>query len=81
MKVGKLLQSWEHLASVSNHFTNSLSSEPLVVPIRVQLVYRQHVLREILANITSHVSTVCRGGVHSGTDRLKGEELLSVRNI
>ncbi|XP_071327938.1 chordin isoform X1 [Trachinotus anak] len=28
--------------------------EPLVVPIRVQLVYRQHVLREIRANITSH---------------------------
>lgn len=34
----------------------SLSSEPLVVPIRVELMYRQHILREILANITSHVS-------------------------
>lgn len=34
----------------------SLSSEPFVVPIRVELVYRQHILREILANITSHVS-------------------------
>lgn len=33
-----------------------LSSELLSVPIRVQLVYRQHVLREIRANITSHVS-------------------------
>uniref|UniRef100_A0A8D3E0Q6 Chordin n=1 Tax=Scophthalmus maximus TaxID=52904 RepID=A0A8D3E0Q6_SCOMX len=31
-----------------------LSSELLSVPIRVQLVYRQHVLREIRANITSH---------------------------
>uniref|UniRef100_A0A3B4A8J8 Chordin n=1 Tax=Periophthalmus magnuspinnatus TaxID=409849 RepID=A0A3B4A8J8_9GOBI len=28
--------------------------EPLVVPIKVQMVYRQHVLREIRANITSH---------------------------
>ncbi|CAG06381.1 unnamed protein product, partial [Tetraodon nigroviridis] len=28
--------------------------EPHVVPIRVQLVYRQHILREIQANITSH---------------------------
>ncbi|XP_037835546.1 chordin isoform X3 [Kryptolebias marmoratus] len=28
--------------------------EPLLVPIRVQLVYRQHVLREIRANITSN---------------------------
>uniref|UniRef100_A0A7N6AH79 Chordin n=1 Tax=Anabas testudineus TaxID=64144 RepID=A0A7N6AH79_ANATE len=28
--------------------------EPFVVPIRVELVYRQHILREILANITSH---------------------------
>lgn len=28
--------------------------DPLVVPIKVQLVYRQHVLREIRANITSH---------------------------
>uniref|UniRef100_A0A671Y310 Chordin n=1 Tax=Sparus aurata TaxID=8175 RepID=A0A671Y310_SPAAU len=28
--------------------------EPVVVPIRVQLVYRQHVLREIRANVTSH---------------------------
>lgn len=34
----------------------SLSSEPFVVPIRVELVYRQHILREILANVTSHVS-------------------------
>ncbi|KAJ4935933.1 hypothetical protein JOQ06_017459 [Pogonophryne albipinna] len=29
-------------------------TEPVLVPIRVQLVYRQHVLREIRANITSH---------------------------
>uniref|UniRef100_A0A672Z8R9 Chordin n=1 Tax=Sphaeramia orbicularis TaxID=375764 RepID=A0A672Z8R9_9TELE len=28
--------------------------EPLVVPIRVQLLYRQHTLREVRANITSH---------------------------
>uniref|UniRef100_A0A7N8XMP8 Chordin n=1 Tax=Mastacembelus armatus TaxID=205130 RepID=A0A7N8XMP8_9TELE len=28
--------------------------EPVLVPIRVHLVYRQHILREILANITSH---------------------------
>uniref|UniRef100_A0AAQ5XT39 Chordin n=1 Tax=Amphiprion ocellaris TaxID=80972 RepID=A0AAQ5XT39_AMPOC len=28
--------------------------DPLLVPIRVQLVYRQHILREIRANITSH---------------------------
>lgn len=28
----------------------------MLVPIRVQLVYRQHVLREVRANITSHVS-------------------------
>uniref|UniRef100_A0A147AAR9 Chordin n=1 Tax=Fundulus heteroclitus TaxID=8078 RepID=A0A147AAR9_FUNHE len=28
--------------------------EPVLVPIRVQLVYRQHVLREIRANITSN---------------------------
>ncbi|CAL1571210.1 unnamed protein product [Knipowitschia caucasica] len=28
--------------------------EPLVVPIKVQMVYRQHVLREIRANVTSH---------------------------
>uniref|UniRef100_A0A665V0Y2 Chordin n=1 Tax=Echeneis naucrates TaxID=173247 RepID=A0A665V0Y2_ECHNA len=28
--------------------------EPLTVPIRVQLVYRQHILREIRANVTSH---------------------------
>lgn len=34
----------------------SVSAEPHVVPIRVQLVYRQHILREIRANITSHVS-------------------------
>ncbi|XP_029964425.1 chordin [Salarias fasciatus] len=30
------------------------SKDPLVVPIRVQLMYRHHVLREIRANITSH---------------------------
>ncbi|XP_010767507.1 chordin [Notothenia coriiceps] len=34
----------------------ALFAEPVLVPIRVQLVYRQHVLREIRANITSHVS-------------------------
>uniref|UniRef100_A0A3Q0RUK2 Chordin n=1 Tax=Amphilophus citrinellus TaxID=61819 RepID=A0A3Q0RUK2_AMPCI len=28
--------------------------DPVLVPIRVQLLYRQHVLREIRANITSH---------------------------
>lgn len=34
-----------------------LFSDPILVPIRVQLLYRQHILREIRANITSHVST------------------------
>ncbi|XP_038129060.1 chordin isoform X2 [Cyprinodon tularosa] len=29
------------------------SKDPVVVPIRVQLMYRQHVLREVRANITS----------------------------
>ncbi|XP_031591348.1 chordin isoform X1 [Oreochromis aureus] len=28
--------------------------DPILVPIRVQLLYRQHILREIRANITSH---------------------------
>ncbi|XP_068441938.1 chordin [Clinocottus analis] len=28
--------------------------EPVVLPLRVQLAYRQHVLREIRANVTSH---------------------------
>lgn len=39
-----------------NENTVSLSSEPLLVPLRVQLMYRQHILREIRANVTSHVS-------------------------
>lgn len=39
-----------------NEKTFPCSSEPLLVPIRVQLLYRQHILREIRANITSHVS-------------------------
>lgn len=43
----------------------SVSAEPHVVPIRVQLVYRQHVLREIRANITSHVSK--DAGSHEST--------------
>lgn len=34
-----------------------LFSDPILVPIRVQLLCRQHILREIRANITSHVST------------------------
>lgn len=29
-------------------------TEPVVIPIRVQLLYRQHILRELHANVTSH---------------------------
>lgn len=44
------------VTDINGKLSLSLSSEPFVVPIRVELVYRQHILREILANITSHVS-------------------------
>ena len=41
---------------LSHSLSLSLSDPPLV-PIKVQLLYRQHVLREIRANITAHVRT------------------------
>lgn len=52
----KQLESWVGISAPAWLLNRSLSAEPHVVPIRVQLVYRQHILREIQANITSHVS-------------------------
>uniref|UniRef100_A0A3Q3FU86 Chordin n=1 Tax=Labrus bergylta TaxID=56723 RepID=A0A3Q3FU86_9LABR len=43
-----------HFILILQGLVRHTESEPLLVPIRVQLVYRQHVLREIRANITSH---------------------------
>ncbi|KAK1899935.1 Chordin [Dissostichus eleginoides] len=57
-------------------------TEPVLVPIRVQLVYRQHVLREIRANITSHdpdfaevLTELNSPGDHSGTEDLDPRQI------
>lgn len=52
----KQLEPGDGISAAAPVLNWSLSTEPHVVPIRVQLVYRQHILREIQANITSHVS-------------------------
>ncbi|XP_003968786.2 chordin [Takifugu rubripes] len=43
-----------HFILVLQGLIKHKETEPHVVPIRVQLVYRQHILREIRANVTSH---------------------------
>ncbi|XP_061638681.1 chordin isoform X1 [Phyllopteryx taeniolatus] len=43
-----------HFILILQGLIKNKDKEPLLVPIRVQLLYRQHTLREIQANITSH---------------------------
>ncbi|XP_034722598.1 chordin [Etheostoma cragini] len=43
-----------HFILILQGLIQQKDKEPILVPIRVQLVYRQHILREIRANITSH---------------------------
>ncbi|XP_056297650.1 chordin isoform X1 [Pseudoliparis swirei] len=43
-----------HFILVLQGLVRHRGREPQLVPIRVQLAYRQHVLREIRANVTSH---------------------------
>uniref|UniRef100_A0A8C2ZLC0 Chordin n=1 Tax=Cyclopterus lumpus TaxID=8103 RepID=A0A8C2ZLC0_CYCLU len=43
-----------HFILVLQGLIKHRGTEPQLVPIRVQLVYRHHVLREIRANVTSH---------------------------
>ncbi|KAA8593730.1 chordin [Etheostoma spectabile] len=47
-----------HFILILQGLIKQKDKEPILVPIRVQLVYRQHILREIRVNITSHKQTV-----------------------
>ncbi|TKS81442.1 Chordin Protein chordino [Collichthys lucidus] len=47
--------------------------DPPVVPIRVQLVYRQHILREIRANVTAHLTTLRHDKKNGWSGRVSGE--------